>query len=245
MRIGTSSDSSESMTARRRSVRLARPSRRARSLGLALLWLLGATLLAVGLRHGAAAAPAPLPSAGSPPTGGASRLPAALPGSGVPTETITPTRQAGMAPSTIRIPALHVSATIGTASVRDGVLTPPPLPDVVGAWTGSAALDATTGELTLAGHVNWAGMAEFAFARLAYLHAGDLVYTTDQADVQTAWRIVAVTARLKRQGVDPAAFIGPRGARTLVLITCGGPFDAGARSYEANVYVTAHPISLT
>ena len=212
---------------------------------LALLALLGATMLAFGLRHGQADAPAPLPAAGTPSHGTSSRLPAALPGSAAPTVTVAPTRQSGMGPLTIRIPALNVTAAIGTATVSEGVLTPPRQPDVVGAWTGSAALDATSGEVTLAGHVNWAGMAPFAFGRLAYLQPGDLVYTTDRTGAQTAWRIVTVTARLKNQGVDPAAFIGPRGPRTLILVTCGGTFDAGAKSYEANLYVTAHPVAAT
>jgi sortase (surface protein transpeptidase) len=146
-----------------------------------------------------------------------------------------------MSANSIRIPALSVTASIGTASVRDGVLTPPRVPYQVGAWDGSAALDSPTGEVTLAGHVNWAGMAPFAFARLASLRPGDIVYTTDARTQQTAWRVTRVLARPKNQSVDPAAFAGTAGPRTLALITCGGSYSTTDASYEANVYVYAQP----
>jgi len=143
--------------------------------------------------------------------------------------------------NSIRIPALSVTASIGAATVKDGVLTPPRVPDEVGAWAGSAGLDATSGEVTLAGHVNWAGEAPYAFGRLAYLHPGDVVYTTDKQAKQTAWRVTRVVARSKTQGIDKAAFAGPHGPRVLALITCGGSYDSADESYEDNVYVYANP----
>ncbi len=219
---------------------------------LVLLLIIGAALLTRAVTGGRAPAAAPLPLAAaiasgptataySPGVVNASRLPGALPGTSVGTVTATPVPQTGMAASSIRIPALSVDATIGPATVVSGVLTPPRVPTEVGLWSGSAALDATTGEVTLAGHVNWAGMAPFAFGRLAYLHVGDLVYTADQDGHQTAWRVNAVTARVKTQGINPAAFAGPAGKRTLALITCGGAFDDSTASYDDNVYVMAHP----
>lgn len=209
---------------------------------LLLLGVLGAVLLVIGLRRTTSAAPAPLPyTAGSSAVEGQLRLSAPLPHPRVGGVATVPTWQRGMRPLAIRIPALGVTAAIGTASVDAGVLTPPREPDVVGAWAGSAALDARTGEVTLAGHVNWAGMAPFAFGRLADLAPGDLIYTTDHSGAQSAWRVQSVRARSKSQGIDPAAFAGRRGPRMLTLITCGGKFDASAASYEANVYVTARP----
>jgi hypothetical protein len=151
----------------------------------------------------------------------------------------------GLAPNSIKIPSLDVTATIGQATLINGVLTPPRVPTEVGAWAGSASLNANTGEVTLAGHVNWASMAPFAFAKLAYLHTGDLVYTTDGHSNQTAWRITAVTARSKNDGIDPTAFAGMKGPRTLALITCGGDFDSADDSYHDNIYVTAQPVPMT
>jgi Sortase domain len=172
----------------------------------------------------------------------ASRLVAPLPTTGAATTSAPVTRQT-MSANSIRIPALSVTAAIGTAPVLDGVLTPPRLPDEVGAWTGSAPLDSSSGEVTLAGHVNWAGMAPFAFARLAYLHPGDVIYTTDKKSRPTAWRVTRVLARPKNQSIDPAAFAGPHGPRMLALITCGGSYSATDESYDDNVYVYAQPAS--
>jgi sortase (surface protein transpeptidase) len=167
---------------------------------------------------------------------------APLPGPAVIRSPQTPTPQTGMAAGSLRIPELSVTAIIGPATIDHGVLTPPRIPMEVGAWAGSAALDATSGAVTLAGHVNWAGMTPFAFARLASLQPGDIVYTTDAKARQTAWRVTAVVARAKSAGIDQAAFTGTSGPRTLWLITCGGPFNSADDSYDDNVYVQAHPV---
>ncbi len=141
----------------------------------------------------------------------------------------------------IRIPALGVTAAIRAARVVHGILTPPRIPTVVGAWAGSAHLDAAAGEVTLAGHVNWAGMAPFAFGRLAYLRPGNILYTTDANGHQSAWRVKSVVARNKTQSIAAGAFAGSKGPRRLALITCGGAFDSGSESYQDNVYVYALP----
>jgi sortase (surface protein transpeptidase) len=219
----------------------------------AALILTGGYVVLLGATQHGSPATAPLPVAtstssmsGSDPAPSAaehqSRLNAPLPGP-APTSTAiqAPQVQRGLAANSIRIPSLGVTATIGLASLINGVLTPPRVPTEVGAWAGSAPLTGTTGEVTLAGHVNWVGMGEFAFAKLASLHAGDLIYTADKGGQQTAWRVTAVTARSKSSGVDPAAFAGAHGPRTLTLITCGGTFDTDDESYDHNIYVTAQP----
>ena len=168
--------------------------------------------------------------------------PGTTPGRSAPPKSAPqPQPQQGLGKSQIRIPALGVTAIIGQSDVVNGVLTPPRVPNEVGLWTGSAALTATTGEVTIAGHVNWAGMAPFAFGQLAYLQVGELVYTTDASGVQSSWRVTDVRARTKQAGIDPAAFAGPAGPRLLTLVTCGGNFNAAISSYDDNVYVTAVP----
>jgi len=232
----------------------------------------GAVVLIIGATHTTQPAAAPLPSTAtavvpSPsepryrtPSAAATASSATL-GAPGPTSapargsalSSAPTQGAGaraarlpsMAASAIRIPALGVTATIGHAVVDNGVLIPPRDPATVGIWAGSAALDAPNGQVTIAGHVNWAGMAPFAFGRLAYLHTGDLVYTTDLEGNQTAWRVAAVTARPKKTGIDRAAFVGTRGPRALALITCGGAFDSTDRSYLDNIYVAANLVAFS
>lgn len=220
------------------------------AVALTLLALAGVTLILFGSLYNprVSGATEPLPRAADSPASSPApaatdpRLSAPLPTGGAVADAV-PRHQPGLGPSSLRIPGLDVTAAIGTAPVVHGVLSPPVVPMTVGAWEGSAALDADSGEVTLAGHVNWAGMAPFAFARLAELHPGDLIYTSDQQSEQTAWRITAVTARPKTSGVDPTAFAGPSGPRSLVLITCGGNFDTDDMSYDDNVYVRAVPIA--
>ncbi|EIV96292.1 class F sortase [Frankia sp. QA3] len=165
----------------------------------------------------------------------------ASPGSDGASTVQLPRHQPDLPASSLRVPALGVTARIGRATEDKGVLTAPRAPTEVGLWSGSAALDAGSGEVTLVGHVNWRRMPPFAFGRLAHLHAGDLVYTSDARGEQTAWRVQRVFARAKAGGVDPAAFAGSRGPRQLVMITYGGPFDVRARSYSDNVDVRAVP----
>jgi hypothetical protein len=220
------------------------------TVGVALLAAAGVLMLVIGAtrKHTPQAAPLPnvaasesnAPPPPALPSGSPSRLDAPLPAATVATTHASIAAQS-MSANSIRIPALSVTASIGTASVSNGVLTPPRVPNEVGAWNGSAPLDSATGEVTIAGHVNWAGMAPFAFARLASLHPGDIIYTTDEQTKQTAWRISRVLARPKSQSVDPAAFAGPTGPRMLALITCGGSYSANDASYDANVYIYAQP----
>ncbi len=216
--------------------------------GMLALVLAGTVLIVYGVTHHARPRAAPLPPgalspvtnptaastiSASAPTGTAPRAhPSATPGA---------PSLAGLPASSIRIPRLGVTGLIGEAVVVDGVLTPPRVPTEVGAWAGSASLDDDTGEVTLAGHVDWAGMAPFTFGRLALLRPGDLVYTSGPTGRQQAWRVRSVTPRPKSEPIDQRAFAGPGGPRRLALITCGGAFDAEQRSYVDNVYVYADP----
>ncbi|WP_157693079.1 class F sortase [Pedococcus dokdonensis] len=147
-------------------------------------------------------------------------------------------------PLTIHIPVLEVSGHIGLATVDgDGVLDPPHVSTTVGLWPGSASLASDTGEVTIAGHVNWAGMSPFTFGKLAYLKRGNTIYTSDASGRVTRWRVASVSARGKSEPVDHGAFRGAVGPRRLALITCGGSFDAERRSYVDNVYVYADPVT--
>lgn len=153
----------------------------------------------------------------------------------------TPAPPAHLAADSINIPALGITATIGTASLSHGVLTPPRVPTEVGRWPYAARLGSSTGEVTLAGHINWMGMAPFAFGRLADLQVGSVIYTTDSHDALQEWTVVSVLSRPKSEPVDNAAFMGPGGRRELALITCGGAYDPYDHNYLSNVYVFALP----
>ena len=108
-------------------------------------------------------------------------------------------------------------------------------------WASSARLGSSTGEVTIAGHINWSGMTPFAFGRLADLRVGDTIYTTDHAGAMRTWTVASVLSRPKTEPVDAAAFMGTAGPPELALITCGGAYDPYDHNYLSNVYVFAVP----
>ncbi|OAA22273.1 sortase family enzyme [Frankia sp. EI5c] len=227
MEHGQSADPGESPLTTRRTA--------AAAAVLGTLALVGVVLVILGWPPGSVPTAAPLPEADGP------DVPGPQPSVGGAGARRFPPHQPDLPASSIRIPALGVTASIGMATEEDGILIPPSTPTEVGLWSGSAALDAGSGEVTIVGHVNWRGMPPFAFGNLARLHRGDLVFTSDPHGRQTAWRVLRIFARPKTRGVDPTAFAGPRGPRQLFLITCGGSFDVRAGSYSDNVYVRAVP----
>ena len=146
-------------------------------------------------------------------------------------------------PATIAIPALGVTASIGMASLSNGVLTPPRVPTEVGMWPSSARLGSSMGEVTITGHINWAGMPPFAFGRLADLRVGDAIYTTDHAGAERTWVVASVLSQPKSEPVDAAAFKGTTGPPELALITRGGAYDPYDHNYLSKVYVFAVPLA--
>ncbi len=169
---------------------------------------------------------APLPPAS--PTSAAPAVPARPPPRGVP--------------STVSIPAIdQLAVPVVPATVEREVLAPPADVRVAGIWTGGATLDASAGTTLLVGHVNYAGQGVGAFYDLASVAPGSAINTSGDTGAVTAWTVTAVDAMAKHAGVDPAAFAGPAGERRLVLVTCGGRFDARTGSYESNVYLWAAP----
>ena len=110
-------------------------------------------------------------------------------------------------------------------------------------WPSSARLGSSTGEVTITGHINWAGMPPFAFGRLADLRVGDAIYTTDHAGAERTWVVASVLSQPKSEPVDAAAFKGTTGPPELALITCGGAYDPYDHNYLSNVYVFAVPLA--
>jgi hypothetical protein len=153
-----------------------------------------------------------------------------------------PSIRKALEPSTVSIAAIdQTDVPVVDASVADDQLVPPSDVHVSGIWTDGAALDATAGTTTIVGHVNYVGQGNGAFHDLASVTDGSSITTVDARGVQTAWTVTSIEVTDKSAGVDQAVFDGPSGARKLVLVTCGGPYDANISSYDDNVYVWAVP----
>jgi hypothetical protein len=146
------------------------------------------------------------------------------------------------APESVMIPRLHVRATTTAAGVGPDYrsLDLLPSPRAVVWWAYGADPGATSGTVLLAGHVSWNGRLG-VLAGLKSLRLGDriMVRRRDGTLVQYA---VTGRKRLPKKSLDELGLFASGGAPRLVLVTCGGAFDAARHSYEDNVVVQARPV---
>lgn len=148
---------------------------------------------------------------------------------------------AGFTAHTLAISPQHVTAPIDTVDVTaDDSLTIPGDVHRVGWYRGSGPLDATTGSVLIAGHVNYVGQGTGALGRIGQLKPGDPIVTRG-AGAPQAWRVISLTSYLKSDGL-PAAIFRSGGRRQLTLVTCGGTLDTSRGSYLSNIVVIAAPV---
>jgi hypothetical protein len=133
------------------------------------------------------------------------------------------------------IPSLHVEAFVRTTSIVDHELVIPGDVHDVGEWGRKA----NAGTTILAGHVNWVGQGSGALSALADISPGATVYLANRVGVVSVWSVVSLRAVSKKD--LPQALFASGGARRLVLITCGGAFNAATHQYADNVLATAVP----
>jgi hypothetical protein len=155
-----------------------------------------------------------------------------------------PSRAVLSAPSTVpagsrlRLGRLGLDAVVTHVRAVDGVMQIPRDPRVVGWWSQGAAPGAAAGSAVIVGHINYAG-TDGALSVLPATRPGDLVTVTENGRT-LRYRVQAVRTYAKTSGI-PASVFATDGAPRLVLITCGGPFDADTGNYEDNIVVYATP----
>ncbi len=143
--------------------------------------------------------------------------------------------------NTLSIPAQAVTAPISAQHVDSrGYLGIPADVHDVGYYTGGGPLDGRTGDLVVAGHVNYVGQGAGALGRIGSLKIGDALITRGST-VPQGWRVTGLTSYLKSDGL-PASMFSATGRRELTLVTCGGTLDRRAGSYLSNVVVIAVPV---
>ncbi len=150
-----------------------------------------------------------------------------------------------LAPETLSLGPLGVTAPILDATVPDGVLTPPFDVTQVGKWVDGAGLESDDGTVLIAGHVNMSGQGNGALFNLSRMQPGEYVHTSDAQGAVTAWRGTSVVDRPKAAGIEESVLDGPEGPRRLAVVTCGGDleFTDGVGDYEDNVYLYADRVS--
>lgn len=155
----------------------------------------------------------------------------------------SPVAHSLLTPKHLEIPALSVSAPIvRVGTQRNGALQVPRDPKTTGWWGGGANPGAPTGTAVIAGHINYSGVTG-ALAQIGELDPGDVVYVDglrDGSKTRVPFTITGVRTYLKH-GLPYQTIFNQDVAGRLVLITCGGPFDASTGNYRDNIVAYAVP----
>ncbi len=143
-----------------------------------------------------------------------------------------------VAPATLALPSIGVGAPIESVGVVPGTneIEVPPI-DRVG-WYRFAAAPGAPGSAVLLGHVDGEGR-EGVFFRLGSLEPGDPVRVGFADGTTRAFHVVGRDQFAK--SALPADLFSRGGPSRLVLITCGGSFDASIGHYRDNIVVVAEP----
>jgi LPXTG-site transpeptidase (sortase) family protein len=216
---------------------------------LAVLLLLGGgTAVAVGVAGQDADPPAPAAASEevSPPTTSEARSSEATDSGAAPAPSSTeaaPAVEAAPAalPASVSIPAIGVSSELITLGLNpDGTLAvPQPGPDYdKAAWFDGSPRPGDTGPAVIEGHVDSAENGPSVFYELGALAVGDRVEVTREDGTVVAFEVYEVRV-VPKHDFPTLEVYGNTEAPELRLITCGGPFDSAAGSYEDNVVVFA------
>jgi LPXTG-site transpeptidase (sortase) family protein len=143
------------------------------------------------------------------------------------------------APERITIPSIGAAAPVLPVGLEaDGTMEIPRDVATVG-WFEPGVRPGEEGSAVLSGHVDSRTQGPGAFFDLEDLDVGDEVIVEGGRQTRT-WRVVA-RQRFAKDQLPVDDLFTRSGTPRLVLITCGGAFDAGARSYSDNVVVVAEP----
>ena len=147
------------------------------------------------------------------------------------------TPQAGSAPVRLLIPEIGVDSALMELGLQpDGSLEVPPTGFPAGWFTGAPAPGAT-GPAVMAGHVDWEG-SPGVFYDLRLLEPADEITVTRTDGSSAVFSVVSVE-QFDKDAFPTDAVYGDLDHAGLRLITCGGSYDPGERSYTDNIVVFA------
>ena len=146
---------------------------------------------------------------------------------------------AAFVPTELYVAGLRIDAPVVQVLSDQRTLTPPDDPSHVGWWIASAPAGSASGSIVIVGHIDSAASGPGALFNLDRIKAGQTIALSN-ASTTTRYRATSLQYYRKSEGL-PATLFNPSGPARLVLITCGGTFDAAKRSYRSNVVVIATP----
>lgn len=147
-------------------------------------------------------------------------------------------------PARLEIPAIGLTTAITPVGLRaDGTLQVPPVrAGAPAGWYRHSVTPGEAGASVIIGHVDTAREGPAVFFRLRELTVGEVLSV--RRDDGTVARFEVYRVAVHPKNAFPSAEVyGPVDRAELRLITCGGTFDRGRRSYRDNVVVFAGPRS--
>ena len=143
-------------------------------------------------------------------------------------------------PRRLTVPAIGISTPVMQLGLNaDGTVEVPPLSrNSPAGWYRYSATPGESGSSVMLGHIDSAAYGPSVFFRLAALHPGDEVDVA-RADGRVAVFRVDRVAQYPKTSFPTQLVYGATAYPSLRLVTCGGRFDAGARSYDDNIVVYA------
>lgn len=149
--------------------------------------------------------------------------------------------QASVAPVRVQVPAVDIDVSVVPVGVQpDGLMELPEDVAVAGWYRYGPDARAEAGSTVVAAHVDSLKYGLGPFARLKGLAVGSEIVVTDESGAARTYLLESIENVLKAE-IPLDRVFDRSGEPRLVLITCGGRFDQGTRTYSDNVLVTARP----
>jgi hypothetical protein len=143
-------------------------------------------------------------------------------------------------PRTLQLPSGAMLAVDLARTDSTGVLALPEDVDRAGWWTGSSRLGDPYGAIVLAAHVDSFAEGIGPIAEILDARRGDVVRVSGQR-ISRRFEVVSTSFVRRTDLARHAALLSVSGDRRLVLITCGGPYDAAYGGYRDNMILVAIP----
>ena len=143
-------------------------------------------------------------------------------------------------PVAVRVAGIALEAPVISVGVDSNNQFAVPAADTVG-WYRHGSSPGAPGATVLAAHVDYGGQPG-AFFNLRKVLPGETL-EVELADGRVLRYEVTGNTLYDKAELPASELFRKDGDPVLQLITCGGTFDPEQRSYEANVVVTAKPIT--
>jgi hypothetical protein len=144
-------------------------------------------------------------------------------------------------PRAVTLPSGTTMSVDAAATGPDGELVIPADVNRAGWWDGSSQLGDPFGSIVLAAHIDSFTQGLGRFAELLEVRSGDRVMLSTRA-MQQEYRVVSAELVPKAALTRSSSIYSVAGEPRLVLLTCGGAYDASSGGYQDNLVVEAVPV---